>query len=155
MIKKILLSSLLVSSVMMTACSTTSTPNSDAKVNSAVSITDKTWIVTHINGEAVKTQPTDRNIPSLLLDAKQKTLSGADGCNRLIGQYTLTNTTLKFGTIGSSMMACLDENIQRTAHLYTSALEQVESYQATNNTLILKDKDGKSLIQFSTAVQPR
>ena len=155
MIKKILLSSLFISSVLMTACTTISTPNSDTKVNSAISITDKTWVVTHINGEAITTKPTDRNIPSLLLDSKQKTFSGADGCNRIMGGYNLVGNQLAFGQMAGSMMACLDTDIQRISHLYTTTLGQVSTYQLTANTLILKDKSGKSILQFTSAVQPR
>lgn len=155
--KKILLTSLLMSSMMMTACNTTLYGTaSDGKTTPAFPLTDKTWIVTHINGEMVKTKASDRNIPSLTLDGSGQRFSGADGCNRIMGSYALiAPTTLTFGQVASSMMACLDENIQNTSSKYTQALAQVESYQITPTTLILKDKQGKSVIQLTSAVQPR
>ena len=154
--KKIALLSLSLSALIFTGCNSINNTASKLKINTSdLPITNKTWIVTHIHGEAIKTEPTDRNIPSLLLTSEGNRLSGADGCNRLIGNYTITSNKLKFGTIGSTMMACLDENIQKTAQQYGSALDKVEAYQATPSTLILKDKDGKALIQFTSAVQPR
>lgn len=151
--KKIVLGLGMASALTLTACTTTPS-GSDVKTSTAP-ITDKTWIVTHINGEAVSTKPTDHNIPSLQLDSKEQRFSGADGCNRLMGSYTVTGSQITFGQIAGTMMACLDENIQKTSQSYTKALEQAKSYDVTPSTLILKDQEGKAVVQFTTAVQPR
>ena len=151
MIKKIALSTCIATSIALTACATSTIDSTQ----STAPIANKTWIVTHIDGKAISTKPTDRNIPSLQLNSKEQTFSGADGCNRLMGEYMLTATTIKLGPIASSMMACLDENIQTISASYGNALEQAESYQVTPSTLVLKDKDGKAVVQFTTAVKPR
>lgn len=152
MMKKIVLSACITSALTLTACIT---PTTKEVNTSTAPLANKTWIVTHINGEAISTQPTDRNIPSLQLDAQQQRFSGADGCNRLMGSYVITGSQILFGQIASSMMACLDQNIQKTSTDYTQALGQVQTYQVTPSTLILKDKTGKAILQFTTAVQPR
>lgn len=152
MMKKIALSACMASALALTACVTPTT----TEVNTSTApLTDKTWIVTHLNGEAISTKPTDNNIPSLQLDSKEQRVSGADGCNRLMGNYTITGNQILFGQMASTMMACLDENIQKISANYTQALGQVQTYQVTPSTLILKDKTGKAVIQFTTAVQPR
>ena len=153
MMKKIVLGLGMASALTLTACATTPSA-SDAKTSTAP-IADKTWIVTHINGEAISTKPTDHNIPSLQLNSQEQRFSGADGCNRLMGSYTVTGSQISFGQIAGTMMACLDENIQKTSQSYTQALEQVKSYDVTPSTLVLKDQDGKAVVQFTTAVQPR
>lgn len=43
--------------------------------------------------------------PQLVLAADGK-LSGTDGCNNLIGNWTSEGTTVDFGEVGSTMMYC-------------------------------------------------
>ena len=157
MIKKIALSLIISSSFAFTACTTTTTPDTkpSTAANAVAPLTDKTWILTHIGGEAVTTKPTDHNIPALLLNSADQRVSGADGCNRIMGSYTATDTALSFGQMASTMMACLDENVNKVSQSYSQALAKVTGYQVTPTTLILKDSEGNSILQFTTAVQPR
>ena len=157
MIKKITLSAFIGMAIAFTGCTTTTTPNTDTSVTtpSKQPLADRTWILTHIEGQAISTKPTDNNIPSLLLNSADQRLSGADGCNRMMGSYTATDTELSFSQIATTMMACMDENINKTSQAYGQALSKVASYQVTPTTLILKDKDGNTVLQFTTAVQPR
>lgn len=35
-------------------------------------------------------------------------VSGSDGCNRLVGTWTMVDTKIEFGPLASTMMACPD-----------------------------------------------
>src|SRR5262249_32984375 len=43
---------------------------------------------------------------NVTLNGEGKRLTGSGGCNRLLGDYTLHRSSLRFRHIGSTMMAC-------------------------------------------------
>ena len=91
--------------------------------------------------------------PSIQFDAASKRVSGADGCNRIMGGYNAGKDTITFGPIAATQMACLNNNgLERQYH---AALEKVTHYQVFGKTLKLLDRHGNLLIQYESAVQPR
>ncbi|WP_260706184.1 YbaY family lipoprotein [Edaphobacter flagellatus] len=73
-------------------------------------------------------------------------LSGSGGCNRLMGGYSVEGNTLHFKGIGSTMMACAQGMDIEQAFL--AALNKVETWKITNNTLELYDSGAKLLAKF-------
>ncbi len=53
----------------------------------------RTWILTQMGNTEIKTTPNERNIASLQFSADNR-ISGADGCNRIMGSYTVGRDTL-------------------------------------------------------------
>ncbi|TFC93144.1 MULTISPECIES: META domain-containing protein [Cryobacterium] len=49
--------------------------------------------------------PDATDTPGLELKADQSA-TGTDGCNRLVGTWSLTGDTIEFGTFASTLMAC-------------------------------------------------
>ncbi|MCJ8161027.1 MULTISPECIES: META domain-containing protein [Acinetobacter] len=151
MLKKTLSVALLGSALLFTGCQ--STPTSSAtEMNNLQMLQNHTWIAIQIGSQMIKTNPSARNIPALQFNEATKRVSGADGCNRLMGTYQATGDTLVLSQMASTKMACIDSTIPNQ---FNAALANVTNYQVYNNTLKLMDRHGNLLIEFASAKQPR
>lgn len=153
MLKKMFAVGILGAAIAFTGCQTT--PNAAPPIETAnlVQLQNRTWIATHIGNTEIKTAPTAHNIPSLQFDAASKRVSGADGCNRIMGSYEAGRDTLVLGQMAGTKMACLDSN--NVAPQFNEALAKVANYQVFGKTLKLLDRHGNVVLQFSSPVQPR
>lgn len=96
------------------------------------------WKLVELNGkpaEAYDNQPE----PYLLFDPEgaQGRISGSDGCNRLIGSYTLQGGRIGFSQLGSTMMLCPKGDAQ--ARALAQALAGATSVSRSGDTLDLWD----------------
>lgn len=151
MLKSLCQASLISAACLLSACSTTAT-NSQQQHNLNL-LQNKTWILTHIGNTEYNANPSQRNIPSLQFDAATQRISGADGCNRIMGAYTVHADKLSLGQLAGSQMLCMDQ--MTLANQYNEALSKVVGYQVYNKTLRLLDQHGNPLLQFKSAIQPR
>lgn len=151
MFKQILMTSVIGSSVLFTACT-----NMPDQGNTTVDVVqaqllDRNWTVTYIgNTEIVKTSQAVQTLPSLMLESATQRFSGTDGCNRIMGSYQLTNKGLVFGQMASTRMACLNPSNQQVAAAYNEALAKVSAYQVYHKTLKLLDRHGNVVMQLSS-----
>lgn len=151
MLKKLTSVALFSSIITFAGCETM--PNNQQSTQNLERLQNRTWIATQIGNTEIKTAPTARNIPSLQFDSASLRVSGADGCNRIMGSYQAFGDTLTLSQMAGTKMACLDNgNINRA---FNTALNKVTHYQVYAKTLKLLDNHGNLLIQFETAVQPR
>lgn len=137
----------------LTACATMESPN-QIRLGST-NLYGTGWVVTKLNGQPLVTSNETRNIPSLQLDKKTRRFGGADGCNRIMGSYTLNKTQLSFGQIASTMMACMDSNNNELSRNYTTALGKVTSYKLEDKALFLLDSYGNPIIELTSTIEPR
>lgn len=77
------------------------------------------WQVSMIGGEAPE-EP-ERVSINFLAPAR---VAGSTGCNRFVGGFTLTGESLRFGPMGSTLMACPDALMAQERQML-DALEQV------------------------------
>ena len=153
MLKKIALAALLGSSLVLTACqSTPSTPSDTITQANLLQLRQSTWILTHIGRLEVRADTSVRNLPSLHFSSDNR-VSGADGCNRIMGSYTVGRDTLNLSQLATTRMACL--NNTAIPAKFNEALGQVTHYQVYNKTLKLLDRQGNPVLTFSSSVQPR
>lgn len=153
MLKKFFAVGILGTAIALTACQ--STPNAASNIEAAnlVQLQNRTWIATYIGNTEIKTVATARNIPSLQFDAASKRISGADGCNRIMGSYEAGRDTLLLSQMAGTKMACLDNN--NLSEQFNAALAKVANYQVFGKTLKLLDRHGNVVLQFTSSVQPR
>ena len=153
MLKKLLTISIIGAALAFTGCETV--PNASTTIETAnlIQLQNKTWVATHIGNSEIKTAPSAHNIPSLQFDAATKRVSGADGCNRIMGSYEARRDSLVLSQMAGTKMACLDNN--NVSQKFNQALDQVANYQVFGKTLKLLDRHGNVLIQFKSTVQPR
>lgn len=154
MIKQTIFASFLSAGLLFTGCHSiqNSLPSTHTALNLA-QLENRTWVATQIGNNPIKTSPTARNIPSLQFDAATKRVSGSDGCNRLMGTYTVKKDQLEFGELMGTQMACLEGNNLDAE--FNEALSKVTHFQVYNKSLKLLDRYGNPLIHFESAVQPR
>ena len=115
----------------LTACH--SAPAGDAApVASPVGVE---WTLASLGGQPAGTGAGGRPATLLLTDISARA-SGFAGCNQFTGIYTLAGTSLAFGPLALTRMACADgDDLERR---YTMALEQTTTFKATSKRLELR-----------------
>jgi heat shock protein HslJ len=89
------------------------------------------------------------NTPQLEFKLSDMRFGGDDGCNRIFGQIdSLTNQTISFGPIGSTLRACPSMTSSRA---FTQALNKVNKYKLKGLNLYLQDSKGLNLIILTKA----
>ena len=94
---------------------------------------------------------------SSVLNGTTSTLSLADGqaggsagCNTFSGAYELDGTSLTFGPLASTLMACAEEVMAQEATIF-EALGSVASWSVEENRLSLLDADAHLLLGYTGA----
>jgi heat shock protein HslJ len=75
---------------------------------------------------------------------------GQTGCNDANGPYTLNGTAIKIGPISSTKKAC-QEPMAGVEVAYLAALEVVDTATGNDTTLLLKQSDGFTALEFVRA----
>ena len=83
--------------------------------------------------------------PLINFDTKENRVFGNSGCNSYFGQYEQEGTTLKFGVLGSTEMACMEPLMKAEIALY-NAFQKTASFDLENSILVLKDAEGNDLL---------
>jgi putative lipoprotein len=107
-----------------------------------------TWVLTSqaIEGEMVPVP--ERVLVSLLLADGQA--GGQGACNGYFTTYELDGSSLTFGQIGSTLMACLPP-VMEFEQAYFANLGEVAAYQTTGGPMSLLDADGAIILEFVVA----
>ena len=95
------------------------------------------WLLTEVGGQPARMYPGQPEAHLLFTPADNGVgrISGSDGCNNLVGSYTLNGTILAFDHMGSTMRLCPQGDAQ--ARALTSALGQTTSLRLQGNRLEL------------------
>jgi heat shock protein HslJ len=109
-------------------------------------VTGVDWVLTSIATDGVMGPVPEGVTPTLRLEDGQ--VSGSTGCNSFSGPYTLDGTSLTFGALAATAMACEDTNGAVEAP-YLVALALVGGWSLTDGTLQLLDAAGQPLLEFS------
>ena len=130
------------SSQATAAPNTTSAP---ADTQAANPLLHSRWQLTQLRGEAVAGSNPERAAHIVFGPANR--IAGSDGCNRLMGSYSLEGEQLNLGQLVSTRMACLDSTAP--AEEFTRALGEVASYRLEEEELELLGAEGDSLARFT------
>ena len=143
MLKAIISTTLIVSTLFVAACTTT--PSADQQAQNLALLQNKNWELSYIGATEYKTDPSARNSPSIQFGSDLR-VSGSDGCNRLVGLYAIKGQHITLGQLGSTNMYC--KNTMQFAGQYTEALTKVKGYQVYNKTLKLLDQYGNRVLEY-------
>ena len=125
------------------------TPASDEVASAAtVPLTETTWRLTQLGDQLVDNPPGDGAV-SIQLQAENSRVTGFAGCNRMFGDYSLNGEALKFGQVGATKMACLEEGRMQLEGRFFETLSQVAGWKITDSTLELLDGGGRTLATFA------
>ena len=114
------------------ACRQPPTPAGPADFRAAVS--GANWELMELTGQPAPTGAGGRRA-TIRFEADTSRATGFAGCNRYFGTYTLTGTSLRFGPVGMTRMACAD-GMQLEQQL-SAALEATRGYTLNANQLAL------------------
>lgn len=152
MLKPLCLALAMSSVALLAGCETMPKTTAESTENLQL-LQNRTWIATQIGNTVIQTSPQARNIPSIQFDEATKRVSGADGCNRIMGSYSVKRDTLQLSQMASTRMACMNNNnIDRD---FNDALAKVTHYKTIGKNLQLLDRYGNPVLKFELAVQPR
>lgn len=79
--------------------------------------------------------------------AKDGSVSGDAGCNRIIGKYTTSGSTIDVGPLGTTLMYC--EGAMDAERIFIKALEKSTSYTATKDRLTMFGPKGKVTLRLA------
>lgn len=106
---------------------------------------DKKWILSEFGGRSIVSYGFDE-IPFIMVDEKEKKLTGFGGVNRFFGITIIDKDIITFNSIGSTKMAGPFMNFESE---FFNALSKVNTYVISGNTLSLLDKELNCLMKLS------
>lgn len=116
--------------------------------DSAMSFVGKKWKLTEVNGNAVTTGKA-----YIEFDGQSKRFSGDGGCNRITGSFQVEGMRIRFSKGTSTMMACMEGEVQRIEGEFLKGLEQVTEFQVQGDVLRLLASDRPILVFKADATQ--
>ncbi len=123
-----------------------------AHAQQAAAIIENTyWKLMRIGSKPVTASDSQREL-HLVLHSDNQRVTGADGCNRFTGGYSLAGQKLTFSKIASTMMACANGIEQERA--FHGVLGNVSGWRVEGAMLELLDSAGTSLAQFESRPMP-
>jgi len=97
------------------------------------------WYLTEVGGSPGSPMAGDKQ-PHMLLDPEEKQATGFGGCNHFFGRYELDGSSLTFGPMGATRMACPDLETGLETSVF-EALESTRKWKIADGALLLLDGD--------------
>ena len=104
------------------------------------------WQLVEVSGVPVSPLAGERR-PFVKFDAAKKQAAGYAGCNNFFGGYELSGSSLKFGPVGSTRMACPDLQMSLETEVFI-ALDKTRAWDIRDGVLLLLD-DSVVLARFT------
>lgn len=134
---------LLIISMSMVCCMKRGTTVSASDINRIQGVR---WYLTQVGGSPVS-PPADGKQPHMALDPAKSQVTGFAGCNNFFGNYELDGSSLSFGPIGATRMACPDLEMGLETKLF-EALQSTLKWKIEDGNLLLFETDA-ALARFS------
>ncbi len=103
------------------------------------------WALVRLEGVPVRVPERQRE-PWIQLDGRSMRVTGSGGCNRISGNYHAGRSTLQFGELISTKMACISGTEMETAFL--RVLDRTRAFRIHGRSLDLLDDVGRALAQL-------
>jgi len=87
--------------------------------------------------------------PFLKFDAERRQATGFAGCNNFFGAYECDGSSLKFGRVASTRIACPDLQLSLETEFF-NALDRTRSWRIDDGELLLLD-EGHVIARFAMA----
>jgi heat shock protein HslJ len=149
------LSALLVMVLLLSGCtgvivpSTTpgATPGSEQPAAETDPLANTSWQLSAIQSDEGET-PVVAGSTVTLEFAAEGQVGGNGGCNTFGGTYQVQGDSLIFGELVSTLMACLDEQIQQQERQFLDALQSAQRFEVSADQLTVWFDDGNSQLIF-------
>ena len=137
---------LLLASLSITACQSTTAANVDT--TSTAELRNTLWKLTALNGVAIKSAA-DQRIASLTLTADASQASIVTACNRGSAAYKIDGKAIKFDVAMSTKMMCQPEPMKQEAAFF-KVIREAARYEIKGETLDLYSADNQLLASFQS-----
>ncbi|WP_137724351.1 META domain-containing protein [Prescottella subtropica] len=105
-----------------------------------------TWTVdTLISADAIMSSQAIETAAATLTIGQDGQVSGSSGCNRFSGPVTVGDSTITFGPLASTKMACADEAVAEVERSVLHVLDGEVTYAVDGPTMRLTKADGTGL----------
>jgi heat shock protein HslJ len=74
-------------------------------------------------------------------------INGSSGCNSYMGAASIEGSTVSFGPLAGTLMACPDTDVMDQEQVFVTLLQSVDEWEATSDGVDLK-LDGATVIQL-------
>ena len=118
------------------------------KVAETPALTKTRWVATTINNGKGGAESVVAGSTVTAIFAEDGTVAGSGGCNTYSGAYTVDGTTLDFGPLASTKMACADEGVSQQEANYFAALDKVTTFAFSGDRLELRAADGALQVEY-------
>ena len=122
--------------MLLVSCMKQATPPPGAE---AAGIEGIQWYLTEVGGSPVSPMADDKQ-PHIMLDPAEKKVTGFSGCNNFFGRYELDGSSLTFGPMGATRMACPDLETGLETSVF-DALETTSQWKKADGELMLLNGD--------------
>lgn len=112
--------------------------------NADAGLGSKKWLLTRIGTTSVDLS---RGPAFLNFDTRKKNAGGNSGCNSFGGDYTLAGSTIRFGQMISTMMACEFEGRMEIERGFMEGLRNANRYELSGNSLRIY-RGSRLLLEF-------
>jgi copper homeostasis protein (lipoprotein) len=109
------------------------------------------WKLTRLGDQPIPTFDGQRE-PHLVFHSEEGRVAGTGGCNQMSGGYEVDGTSIAFGLMASTMMACPDGN--DVDQVLMAALEKATSFRKTAHHLELLDDEESVVARFEAREMP-
>ncbi|MDW7691098.1 META domain-containing protein [Flammeovirgaceae bacterium SG7u.132] len=99
------------------------------------SITQTKWVLETLYGDKINY---GAGQAAAFMEFKEDKVNGYGGCNKFFGGYSLDGTSLDFGMLGSTKMACPTSDLEGK---FMKALDETKSFAVEDGQLALKSGD--------------
>jgi heat shock protein HslJ len=104
------------------------------------------WVLVEMDGA----EPVADAAPTLAF-AEDGTVSGSTGCNTFSASVTIDGTSLEFGPLATTRMACTDPAVNEQEQAFLLAMEDVTSYTIDADGRLVLEGDGE--LAFEVAAE--
>ena len=113
----------------------------------SASFENTTWQLSGMaQNDAVVHMAIDQNI---YFQIENGAIGGNGGCNTFGGDVSIENERISISSIFSTLMACLDDDVNQREQAFFNMLENAASYEILRQSLTLFDVDGQLLATFT------
>jgi heat shock protein HslJ len=124
---------------------------SRGNVSAPAELTGRTWRLTHFDNGMGKIMPVVDGTTVTAYFDHEGFLRGSAGCNAYATTCRADNGMLDIGIVDVTQMFCSrPAGIMQQEGTYLSMLEQADSYEVDDNHLIIRDKDGDTILIFES-----
>jgi len=127
----------------------TTEPNTPLASDASAALAGTRWVIVSFGIMGADDPVLPTTTPMLAFDVNGNAISGSTGCNSYFAAViTGTGSTISFGDIGMTEMACLDEGVMDQEQRFLDVLGRIGEFTFDGKVLVLEASNGSAVIRL-------